>query len=332
MSGNRQTFRKLTPPVVFTKLKKLTELGFDAETICERLNYYESERLADLIALLGDREAFLKEVEIINSEIREQRSASNATRVLLKLRQEPKIEPKKYISEIGSERIDWNQLPKHLVPEMMSMGTYLAGKRRDWKGLARRVLHCRRKRMQIESILCMLNDFVEEHTRPLKILDLCGGRGDLALVIAYLEPHWSVTVMDRNGLSLAQARYRAERLGLDNFKTQEVDLFRYECNQQDEWDVVFGLHACGSLTDEIILKFPTHAKHVFIATCCFGKMKEPSEYSCYADADIGGCNTEMSRLAKLVINSQRGREISGFEMIEVPESTFSSKNQIIHIS
>lgn len=332
MSGNRQTLRKLTPAVVFTKLKRLTELGFDAETICDRLNYFNTERLADLIALLGDREALLQAVQTINTEIQAQRNANNATRVLLKLREEPKIEPIKYIPDFGNVQIDWNQLPKHLVPEMMSMGTYLAGKRKDWKGLARRVLHCRRKRMQIESILCMLNDYVEEQTRPLKILDLCGGRGDLALVIAYLKPHWSVTVMDRNGLGLAQARYRAERLGLHNFETQEVDLFHYECNQKDKWDVVFGLHACGSLTDEILLNFRTHAKHVFIATCCFGKMKEPSEYSSYADADIGGCNTEMSRLAKLVINSQRGREISGFEMIEVPESTFSSKNQIIHIS
>jgi hypothetical protein len=219
---------------------------------------------------------------------------------------------------------------------MMSFGTYLAGKRKDWKGLANRVVHCRKKRYQIESFVHLLSTYCTPINEPKSVLDLCGGRGDLSLVLAYLFPSWKITIMDRNVCALEQAKYRAKQLGLMNIKTTVLDLFNIPGNHPlniEKYDVVLGLHACGSLTDVMLDLFGKKAHHLFIATCCFGKVRDcdRSEYSSCADADGGG-NSEISRLAKVVINSRRIEKfLPCAKIIEMNERCFGNKNQLLYI-
>jgi hypothetical protein len=325
------TFRPLTGPVIFAKLNKYAPTGIAIEEIAKRINFSNQDRIQELLNLLGNRPEFLLKVHEINAEIRMRKKHFNSNRVLQALRSIPIISPIKI--EQLSTSIGWIDLPKYLIPEMMCLGVYHAGKRKDWTGLVKRLDHCKRKRMQISSILNLMKRFLNEQdrTKNVKVLDLCGGRGDLALFLAHKFPHWTITIMDRNKEALSQAVYRADMLGLRNLTVRQVDLFDLNVGSAESWDVVIGLHACGSLTEIILSKFRTRAKHLLVATCCFGKMKPPHAYSRYADADNGGRNTETSRLAKLVINSERGRDITGFEVLEVDEKFFSSKNQILHV-
>ena len=324
-------FRPLTGAVLYVKLLKHANSGMSREEIAKRINFSGYDRIQELLNLVDNRPEFLLKVAQINEEIRTQKNLFNAARLLAELKARVTIQTVKIVP--SNTPIAWNGLPKHLIPEMMCLGVYHAGKRKDWPGLVKRFDHCKRKRMQISSILNLLERSLNEQdiAKPVRVLDLCGGRGDLALFIAYNFPHWNITIMDRNKLALSQAAYRAQMLGLRNLTVRQVDLLQLNMDPTDSWDVVIGLHACGVLTDIILSEFRSRCRHLFVATCCFGKMQPPHMYSRYADADNGGRNTETSRLAKLVINSERGRHIPGFQILEADEASFSSKNQILHV-
>ena len=330
MEPREDTLRSLTASVAYVKLTKMVEDNRTVDEMSRRLNYFNDDGIKRLMDSLVTRQAFFQEIESINKEIRLKRVTVNADRILTELKTEPVVEP--IIYRNVSFTIPWGESPKHLVPEMMSFGNYLAGKRKDWQGLARRMLQCKRKRMQIETLIQVIPEIAElDLKQPLQILDLCGGRGDLSLMIASRYPNSNVTIMDRNRQGLMQAKYRASMLGLKNVHTEEIDLFK--SNQLDsniKWDIVLGLHACGSLADVIISEFRPRCRHMFIVTCCFGKMQPTHRFSRFADSDANGLNSETSRLAKLVINSHRGDHIDGFRIIEVDERSFSSKNQILY--
>jgi hypothetical protein len=324
-----QSLRFLNPTVAFVKLRKLVQAGIEISDICPRLNYSNSDEIKELVNILHDRDLFVSKVNEINRKIRVERVRRNFEGVLADIERHKTSEPVQ-LDVLGSS-VNWSSLPKHVIPDMMSFGTYLAGKRKDWAGLARRILHCRRKRMQIESMLVLIRKYKQlEQESQLRILDLCGGRGDLGVFLAYHFQESELTIMDKNKLALEQASYRANMLGLTNLRTKEVDLFEYRPAAGERWDVVIGLHACGSLTDMIISNFRNNCDHLFVATCCFGKMTPQHKFSKYADSDTGGRNSSTSRLAKLVINTARGAHIPGFQIIEVNESCFSSKNQILY--
>jgi hypothetical protein len=176
----------------------------------------------------------------------------------------------------------------------------------------------------------LIKCYVPENIDGSRILDICGGRGDLALVLGNEFPSSTVTIMDKNKQGLMQAEYRADMLGLKNVVTSEIDLFDPNLSTNGSWDIVIGLHACGQLTDIVLENFKHKCSHLFIATCCFGKMSSKHKYSSFADADVGGVNTETSRLAKLIINSQRCTPSERFLVFEMDEASFSSKNQIIY--
>lgn len=325
--SNEPSLRALTPAVVFVKLRKVIDAKISRSEILKRINLPGESCIDELAAILDNREKFYEKVEDINQVIKRRRAEVNNAKIMDELKVVNHMQP---ITCSPTVSIDWHFLPKHLIPSMMCLGTYLAGKRKDWQGLARRMQHGARKMKQIETFIALLRDTVGT-CGNLRVLDLCGGRGDLALMLAYMNPNWSVCVFDRNKLGLLQAEYRARCLGLANFSTQEVDLFNLELNEDDHWDVVIGLHACGSLSDVILSKFSKRCKNLFVATCCFGKMKNPHKFSKYADSDIGGMNTESSRLAKLVINSERCLSYPTSKLLEIEESSFSSKNQIIYM-
>jgi hypothetical protein len=325
------SLRSITASVAFVKLRKLVDCNVPIPEICRRLNCHDEASIHELTRALDDREQFNRIVGDINRQLKEKRSDRNAESIRNILIGTEISAP--VIQYNDRREIPWLSLPKYLVPDFMSLGTYLAGKRKDWIGLARRIQHCKRKRIQIETLINILQRFTNiQSGEPIRILDLCGGRGDLALMIAFLFPNTFVTVMDRNKLGLLQVMYRAGCLGLSNVRVEEVDLFCLKLRPKRRWDIVLGLHACGSLADVIVSELRDRCEHMFIVTCCFGKMRPPHEFSRYADSDTCGVNSTTSRLAKLVINSERGNGSPNLRIIEVDESSFSSKNQILHFT
>lgn len=321
---------------MFTKIRKFVNSDdTDFETLSNRTNIHDRVVIERLMDLLSNREGFLNEITAINHRTNERRKKHNLACLTARLKSEICLAPEKYDHK---SPIEWLFLPKYLVPDCMSMGTYLAGKRKDWRGLANRIMHCRRKRSQIEIILSFITETMSTTGRTsIKVLDVCGGRGDLSMILAWMHPSWSITLVDKNICALQQAEYRALNLGMKNMKTHEIDLFTVTSSHvimQNDYDLVVGLHACGSLTDMILEKFGPMTQRMLIATCCFGKMCQArkSSYSKIADADAGG-NSEVSRLAKLVINSKRleGITCRTKKILEVDEKYFGQKNQILYL-
>lgn len=329
MNDFHDTLRTLNPGNLIGKLNRLRSLSLDVGSICKRINYYNEADVVDLLSRIDRKDDAASMIAVINEKIKLERKRRNGRSVLEELQAASPLVPSFQFRE--RQLIDWSTLSKYLVPEIMSFGTYLAGKRKDFKGLARRIAHCARNRMQIESILGLLQNLSLGNKSVIRILDICGGRGDLALILASIFGGSHVTILDRNKLGLYQAKYRARMLGLVNVVTRPMDLFDLKLDDDEEWDIIIGLHACGQLTDIIISRFKNRCEHMFLATCCFGKMERQHKFSRYADADIGGVNSEASRLAKLIINSERcAISPENFTIFEMDEITFSSKNQIIY--
>lgn len=136
---------------------------------------------------------------------------------------------------------------------------------------------------------------VREETprRRLQIVDVGGGRGDLALCVAQALPYCDVTVIDTNAKSVADGAARAAVTGLQNI--------RFICDDAAQAglrappDLLIGLHACGGLTD-LILQLATtpRLKHTsadgddsgvafpsfVVVPCCFNKHPELVSHDC----------------------------------------------------
>lgn len=124
----------------------------------------------------------------------------------------------------------------------------------------------------------------------LQVLDIGGGRGDLAVVTASVFlGRCHVTVVDKNERSLEQGRARASALGLaDNMSWRACGVSDLRAEDLRHIDVVLGLHACGGLTDAILDLFcKLHAQRraahaagqpnffkpvsLLVCPCCFYK-------------------------------------------------------------
>jgi len=113
------------------------------------------------------------------------------------------------------------------------------------------------------------------------ILDVGGGRGDLALSLATRFPFAALTVIDTNPSSLAAGESAAEALGLRSrlsFVRQDFAEFAASADGHTTPLGPFGpvrclvaLHCCGGLSDQA-LAFAARAKCPFLVVpCCFNK-------------------------------------------------------------
>lgn len=142
------------------------------------------------------------------------------------------------------------------------------------------------------------------------VLDIGGGRGDLAVLIAQTFPHALVTVVDANMSSLCQGKAFAKRCGEEVYRRIRFVCARFEANfsfdgvhilsdadlpehdssgavQRDEpatgkstptpailmpkVDVVVALHACGGLSDLALHYAATHQCRFLVCPCCYLK-------------------------------------------------------------
>ncbi|CAB9503327.1 S-transferase C-terminal domain-containing protein [Seminavis robusta] len=108
-----------------------------------------------------------------------------------------------------------------------------------------------------------------------RVLDVGGGRGDLAVAVALAFPQAHVTVVDSNESSLLAGRsYAQQSLGLSaDKKTSFVcaDFATYAAQENHNFDVIVAWHACGDLSD-CALQFALSCQANFvICPCCYTK-------------------------------------------------------------
>lgn len=98
------------------------------------------------------------------------------------------------------------------------------------------------------------------------IVDLCGGCGHVALVLAALFPSWSITIVDKNQRALEIANTRAQKAGLSNISTLHTNIQDLEI----PFDIAVALHACGGATDVALALTAAAGAAAVVAPCCVG--------------------------------------------------------------
>ena len=144
------------------------------------------------------------------------------------------------------------------------------------------------------------------------LIDIGGGRGDLALMIAHSWPQLRVSVVDCNAVSLEQGHAKALTAVLPNLHFVYGDARSESCGAPAQ--LIVGLHACGGLTDVILERAATGCAAFVVTACCYGKLKELCAAStwgvsdsdktalcCMADSD----NSSVAHRAACLVNSMR---------------------------
>ena len=121
------------------------------------------------------------------------------------------------------------------------------------------------------------------------LVDIGGGRGDLAIVVAASLSSVRVTVVDLNEPSLEAGRERAVALNLTNinFILADIeDILRPSATSSSPGtglegpvDLVFGLHCCGGLSEAAVKLAIDNAAAFAICTCCFRSNPHLAKYS-----------------------------------------------------
>ncbi|CAN8062503.1 unnamed protein product [Agarophyton chilense] len=126
-----------------------------------------------------------------------------------------------------------------------------------------------KKRAQIRYLISVLSVIIDAH--PVEnptIVDLCGGCGHVALVIAALLPNSSVHIVDENNKALSIAADRARNAELNNVQTHHVSVQ----NLSLSFDIALALHACGGASDAAISAAVRSNAALVIVPCCVGAM------------------------------------------------------------
>lgn len=127
----------------------------------------------------------------------------------------------------------------------------------------------RKKEPQIQWMIRRMREgrFVTADTHS--IVDVGGGRGDLAVRIALEFPHTTVTIVDVNEKSLRAAKAYAEAMGVSSrVRTLVQDFCTFD---EDGVDLVCGLHACGDLSDLAIHFAQQKQCNFMLCPCCYTK-------------------------------------------------------------
>ena len=125
-----------------------------------------------------------------------------------------------------------------------------------------------------EQVGSLLSAHPEWGVRPLRVVDIGGGRGLFAehLAITFGDAV-SVTLVDVVGKRLAQARARMERGGRGvpaNLELLHGDAAALAAmGELESIDVACGMHACGGLSDLIIAHAVQQGAGFVVSTCCF---------------------------------------------------------------
>eukprot|EP00934_Nitzschia_sp_Nitz4_P001074 Nitzschia sp. Nitz4//scaffold2_size372955//332373//333647//NITZ4_000471-RA/size372955-processed-gene-0.457-mRNA-1//1//CDS//3329546922//1074//frame0 len=189
-----------------------------------------------------------------------------------------------------------------------------------------------KKHPQITWMQKRLNHFPRQ---PIQhIVDVGGGRGDLAIALAVAFPATKVTVVDLNQKSLDAGRRFADQCGVaDRMDWVCEDFVSYVIESSGEAhppvDMVVALHACGNLSD-LALDFAVQKNASFlISPCCYSKMAQQNAATQLAEVSE---RPDMSRRGMHVVNSERFWSLTSRNyhvLLEEYSRTWSSRNMVL---
>ena len=176
-----------------------------------------------------------------------------------------------------------------------------------------------KKLPQVRWMVRRVQELYHDKEPPRHILDVGGGRGDLATALALALPTSRLTVVDVNPPSLEAGKEYSHSRGcgdrIDFVLADMADFVQQE--NPPPIDLVVALHACGDLSD-LAVTFASKLNAAFvICPCCYGKRHIPSftpkwENLCDKDTQaalrrVSELNQipKVSRLGMHFINSMR---------------------------
>ncbi|KAL7521528.1 hypothetical protein ACHAWX_006201 [Stephanocyclus meneghinianus] len=181
---------------------------------------------------------------------------------------------------------------------------------------------------------------------PRWVVDVGGGRGDLAVQIALELEGTRIIAVDCNATSIEAGKLYAKRCSVVeriefvnmNF-SQYIEEYQVSTNREYEIDCIVSLHACGDLSD-MALSFARSIRcdKFIIVPCCYPKRYLvpfiPYWHSYCREAEVDSLtrlvelddHPEVSRRAMVVINSMRRSAFGGNVMLEYFDSKISKRN------
>jgi hypothetical protein len=199
---------------------------------------------------------------------------------------------------------------------------------------------------QVRWMVRRVKDLYKDGDPPLHILDVGGGRGDLATALALALPTSRLTVVDLNQPSLDAGRVYAHARGCgDRIDFVYADMVEYADQESPpKIDLVVALHACGDLSD-LAMSFAHKLGAAFVVCpCCYSKRKITKfvpgwERLCDSEAHPTlrrlaelTEKPEVSRLSMKLINSMRFEHMvtSDYCMtLEEYDVSISTRNHVL---
>ena len=180
------------------------------------------------------------------------------------------------------------------------------------------------------------------------VLDVGGGRGDLATQIARTFPDLNVTVVDMNKSSLEAGEDYASEMGVrDRMHFVHSDFAAYVENynvdpEKNQIDLVVALHACGDLSDLAIAFAQQLQCDFLVCPCCYTKRyiesftpayhsilkTDDRELICrFAETDD---LPDLSQRSMTLINSMRIHTVQDYDVsFEEFDKHISGRNQVL---
>jgi hypothetical protein len=158
------------------------------------------------------------------------------------------------------EEIDWGQIPEYIDPA--------SGELEE--------LRAKRKRQQLESLVLLVEDEIRNCVIPNPhIIDFGAGSGHLGLIIAYRNPHVTVTLLERKEYSVTVAMERIEKCHLLNVTIDQRDVIQLFSSPSMSFQIGVSLHSCGQLTDLSLRLCSLHSASFVLTPCCYGQVAHP---------------------------------------------------------
>lgn len=87
-----------------------------------------------------------------------------------------------------------------------------------------------------------------KHRQPIHVVEFGAGSGHVGLLLAYLRPNATVSLLERKEYSCETAKRRAAEAGLTNVTVLQHELHEW-APISEPFDLGISLHGCGLLTD-----------------------------------------------------------------------------------
>lgn len=172
---------------------------------------------------------------------------------------------------------------------------------------------------------------------PTQILDVGGGRGDLAVQIAINFPEAYVIIVDSNESSVLAGKEFAAKCNVEDqieFCCMDFSEYaqKYEAEGENNVDFVVALHACGDLSDMALSFASSHNCKFIICPCCYpkrylapfvphwhGLVSDENEIDTLSRLVELDDHREISRRAMIVVNSMRQSAFLGDQIVVLEE-------------